>query len=81
MLCVMMCVMVCVMLCVMLVCDVGVCGGVELLILCCLGVLVTHRRTDGRTDIGGCRVAFANDEYSDTFLLVFITYSINILPS
>ena len=49
MLCVMMCVMVCVMLCVMLVCDVGVCGGVELLILCCLGVLITDERTNERT--------------------------------
>ena len=33
------------------------CGKVKWMILSCLGVLVT----DGRTDIGGCRVAFATE--------------------
>ena len=33
-----------------MLCDVGVSGGVECLILCCLGVLITDRRTDGQTN-------------------------------
>ena len=37
------------------------CGGVKWLILCCLGVLLSDRRTDGQTDIWGCRVAFATE--------------------
>ena len=40
--------------------DVGR-GKVEWLILCCLGVFTTDRQTDGRTDIGGCRDAFATE--------------------
>ena len=37
------------------------CGKVKWMILCCLGVLLTDRQTDERTDIGGCRVAFATE--------------------
>ena len=45
-------------------CVSGVEGGskVEWLILVCFGVLVTDRRTDGRTDICSCRVAFATEK-------------------
>ena len=58
--------------CVVVVCEVvcddmdgdeGSCK-VERLILCCFGVLVTDERTYGRTDIGGCRVAFATENVS-----------------
>ena len=37
------------------------CGKVKWMILSCLGVLVTDGRTDGRTDIGDSRVAFATE--------------------
>ena len=40
--------------------DEGSCK-VEWLILCCFGVLLTDERTNGRTDIGGCRVPFATE--------------------
>ena len=59
-------------LCSDVVCDV-VCDGVtgsegngkvKWLILSCLGVLVTDWQTDERTDIGGCRVAFATEKKS-----------------
>ena len=74
------------------VCDVvdgGVIGGegtskVEWLILSCLGVLVTDRQTDertnGRTDIGGCRVAFATEKHVDGLYieLCFTQYSIKV---
>ena len=71
------CVVVGMMLCVMLhvilrVCDVSVewycvtdvvdVGEVEWLILCCLGVLIYHRQTDGRMDICTFRVAFATEK-------------------
>ena len=43
------------------------------MILCCQGVLVTDRQTDGQTnkqtDIGGCRVAFATEKSEITFNL------------
>ena len=37
-------------------------GKVKWSILSCLGVLVTDWQTDGRMDIGGCRVAFATEK-------------------
>ena len=45
------------------------------MILSCLGVLVsdgqTDRQTDERTDIGGCRVAFATENAPVAFLSIF----------
>ena len=34
------------------------------MILSCFGVLVTDGQTDGRMDIGGCRVAFVTENWT-----------------
>ena len=39
-------------------------GKVDLLILCCFGILVTDGLTDRQTDISGCGVTFVTEKIS-----------------